>query len=194
MTFILDPQGAFVQRTVPVVNAPFPLEVREDFAELVHQIANGYEMTCLPVPNREVKTQETWQARLPLILSYQEKKLIVDMFLTCTYEGKRGKGFSQDAVISASGYLKERKPGQSTAGIVTGKVHFQLVDGYLSLANLKVESEGEYDEIAVAHSLELSLTRSNGNAAGITARPVGPIPAAPAAAGSDYEAAVPHLQ
>src|SRR5207302_884847 len=142
-----------------------------------------------------VEARETWQARVPLILAYQEKKQIVDMFLTCTYEGSRGDGADQYAVISLSGYLKKRKTGQqSTAGTVTGKVHFATADGYLALASLKVESEVEEDDIAVAHSLELSLTRVRGNTASIVARPVAPVPAAAPGTGTDYELAVPHIQ
>jgi tetratricopeptide (TPR) repeat protein len=195
MTFIVDPQGALQQRTVPTLNPPYPADLREDFAELVHQIANSYEMTCLAVPGRQVEARETWPARVPLILAYQEKKLIVDMFLTCTYEGCRGDGAEQYAVISLSGYLKSRKTGrQSAAGSVTGKVHFAIADGYLSLANVKVESEGEDDDVSVAHSLELSLTRARGNTANIVARPAAPVPGPAPAAGTDYELAVPHIQ
>jgi tetratricopeptide (TPR) repeat protein len=152
-------------------------------------------MTCLAVPNRRVVAQETWQACVPLLLTYDAKKHIVDMFLTCTYEGIRDKEGQKYAVISLSGYIKGRKSGrQSAAGTVTGKVHFALDDGYLSLANIKVESEGEDNDISVAHSLELTMARVPGNTAGIVARPVAPVPGPRRATNADYELAIPHFQ
>jgi tetratricopeptide (TPR) repeat protein/S1-C subfamily serine protease len=193
MTFLVDPQGALQQRTVPVLHPPHPEDLREDFADLVHQIANAYEMTCLAVPNRRVEAQETWQARVPVLLSYEGKKNIFDMFLTCTYEGSRDNGEQKYAVIRLSGYIKGRKPGQqSTLGTVTAKMHFALDDGYLSLAHIEVDSEGEDDDIAVAHSLEVTMTRGRGNKTGIVARPVAPSPQP--ATNPDYELAIPHLQ
>ncbi len=195
LTFILDSQGALLQRTIPVLNPPVAREVREDFADLVQQIANSYEMTCLAVPNRRIAAQETWQARVPIFLSSQEKKEFVDMFLTCTYVGSRKDGEEPYAVVSVSGYVKGRKPGQkSTGGTVTGVVRFAIGDGFLSQANIKVESEADDDDISVAHSLDLSLTRIRGNKSGIVARPVGRVPGPPPATGTDYELAVPHLQ
>jgi tetratricopeptide (TPR) repeat protein/S1-C subfamily serine protease len=195
MTFIVDPQGALLQRTIPALPPPAPIDLREDFADLVHFIANSYEMTCLAMPNRRVKAQETWQARVPLILVYPDDKQIVDLFLTCTYEGSRLYRGQACAVIILSGTVKGRKPGQqSTAGIVTGKVYFAIDDGYLSLADIKVESDGGSDDLMVAHSLEVTLTRNPGNKTGIVARGAAPAPGAPAAAGGDYERAIPHIQ
>jgi tetratricopeptide (TPR) repeat protein len=196
LTFIVDPHGALLQRAVPILNGRFRPDVREDFTDLVHQIVNCYEMTCLVVPNREMEAQQTWQARLPLLLSYAGKKQIVEMVLTCTYEGRRLHRGQKYAVISLSGTIKGREPGrQSTAGTVTGTVHFSISDGYLSLANIKLESQSGYEGITVAHSVEVSLTRVRGNTPGIAAAPVGPVPAAPAAAtATDYEQAVPYLR
>src|SRR5262249_48024406 len=98
------------------------------------------------------------------------------------------------AVIRLSGYLKGRKPGDKSAGTVTGKVHFVLDAGYLSLANIKVESEGEYEDITVAHSIEVSLTRVPGNTANIVARPVQNVPGPQVVNNADYKAALPHIQ
>ena len=74
MTFIVEPQGALLQRTVPVLNPPHPEDLREDFADLVHQIANSYEMTCIAVPSRKVEAQETWEVRVPLLK--QDRQLV----------------------------------------------------------------------------------------------------------------------
>jgi tetratricopeptide (TPR) repeat protein len=194
MTFHVDPQGALLQRTVPVLTPNFALELREDFEDLVHKIANSYEMTCLPVPNRKIQAQESWEARVPLILTYQGRnQRIVDMLLTCTYEGTRVQRGQTYAVVTLSGTVKGRKPDQRSAGIVTGKAHFALDDGYLALANIKVESESGDDDLTLMHSFEMSMTRVPGNNTGIIAAPVA-VPGAQPGTGTDYELAVPHLQ
>jgi S1-C subfamily serine protease/tetratricopeptide (TPR) repeat protein len=177
MTYIAGPDGALLQRTVPTLNAPLPLDLRLDFEELVNLISNTYEMTCLVVPGREVQAKETWQARVPLILTSQGKKEIADLLLTCTYLGSRTHLGQKHAVIRLSGTVKAREPGrQSTFGTVTGKVHFAIEDGYLSLAELKVESEGTRDDLTATHVVEVSLTRTAGNTTGLVATPVPPVP------------------
>ncbi len=177
MTFILDPQGALVQRTIPTLHPRFPVELREDFAGLAQQIANFYEMTCLAVPNRRVAAQENWQARVPLILGHQDKKRVVDLILTCTYEGSRVHAGQDGAVITLLGKIQGREPGkQSTFGTVTGKMHFAQDSGYLSFAHVRVESQGREDDSTVALSLDVSLTRVRGNTAGIVARPMQVVP------------------
>jgi tetratricopeptide (TPR) repeat protein len=191
LTYIVEPQGAMLLRTIPTLLPPYPDILREDFSELVHQIANYYELTCIAVPNRRVEAQESWDVRVPLILTYQNNKEIVDMLLSCTYEGSRLHEGQEFAVISLSGVVKARKPGLSTTGTVTGKVHFSIVDGYLSLAKIKVESLGGNDALTIAHSLEVSLARVPGNTNGIVARPLSP---SPIATDTDYELALPHLQ
>jgi hypothetical protein len=182
MTFITDPSGTLLRRTVPVLNPPYPLDLRLDYAELVDQIANAYEMTCLSIPDRELQPQETWRARVPIFLTnplpgQQAKKQSADLLLTCTYEGRRLHRGQHQAVISLSGTLRRSSPGeQSTRPTVAGKVHFAMDEGYVSLAQLNVESEGGEGGITVAHSVELSLTRVPGNTAGIVATPVAPVP------------------
>jgi tetratricopeptide (TPR) repeat protein/S1-C subfamily serine protease len=194
LTFIADDHGALIERSAPVLNAPQPLVLRQDFAELVHQIANCYEMTCLAVPNRKVAPQESWPTRVALLFTTQEKSEIVDLILTCTYEGTRANGGEPYAVISLTGYLKARSPERAhIAGSVTGKVHFALDDGYLSLASIKVESEGTGGDSSVARTLEITFTRRRGNTTGIAAGPVPPV-AAPPPVDADYEKAVPHLR
>jgi tetratricopeptide (TPR) repeat protein len=189
LTFILDPQGSMRQRTIPVLPPQFPPDLRADFTELVHDVSNAYEMTCLPVLDRQLKAQETWQAVVPLFLSVQNKKQTLEMHLTCTYEGRRIHGGQEYAVISLAGKLKSQEAGPSSVGIVTGKVHFALDGGYVSQANLKVESQLGNGDSTIAHSLTISLTRVPGNAGGIVARPLQPIPP-----GTDYELAVPFLK
>jgi tetratricopeptide (TPR) repeat protein len=125
------------------------------------------------------------------LLANQGKKQIVDLFLTCTYEGRRTQRGQKHAVISLSGMVKGRTPEQeSTAGMVTGKVHFAIDEGYLSLANIKVESEGGNGELTVAHTVEVSMTRVSGNPDRIVATPVLPVPGGPVTKGKAIFTAV----
>jgi tetratricopeptide (TPR) repeat protein/S1-C subfamily serine protease len=189
MTFITDRSGALLQRTVPVLNPPNPLDLRLDYAELVDQIANTYEMMCLSIPDRELQPHDTWRARVPVFLTnplpgQQARKQSADLLLTCTYEGRRLHRGQPQAVISLSGTLRRSTPGeQSTSPLVAGKVHFALDEGFVSLAQLRVESEGGEGGITLAHAVELSLTRVAGNTAGIVATPVAPVPGGPVAKG-----------
>jgi tetratricopeptide (TPR) repeat protein len=189
MTFIIDRSGSLLQRTVPVLNPPNPIDLRLDYAELVDQIANTYEMTSLSIPDRELQPKDTWHARVPVFLTnpfpgQQVKKQNVDLMLTCTYEGRRLHRGQNQAVISLSGTLRRSTPGgQSITPTVAGKVHFAIDDGYVSMAKLNVESEGGDGGVTVAHTLDLSLIRVAGNTAGIAATPVAPVPSAAVAKG-----------
>jgi Tfp pilus assembly protein PilF len=177
MTFISGSSGALVQRTAPVLNPPHPVNLRLDFAELVEQITNAYEMTCLSVPNGKLQPQGTWQTRVPVLLvnplavGKQDKKEIIDLMLTCTYEGRRTHRGQDEAVISLTGTLRRRTPGpQLTTPTVSGKVHFALDEGFVSLAKLTLESEGCEGGATLTQSVDVTLTRVAGNTAGIVAR------------------------
>jgi S1-C subfamily serine protease/Tfp pilus assembly protein PilF len=177
MTYITDASGAMLQHTVPALNPPNPINLRLDFAELVEQISTTYEMTCLSVPNRKLQPQGTWQTRVPILLlnplatGKQDRKEIIDLMLTCTYEGRRTHGGRDEAVISLTGTLRRRTPGpQLTTTTVSGKVHFAIDEGFVSLAKLTLESEGGEGGATLTHSVDVTLTRVAGNTTGIVAR------------------------
>jgi tetratricopeptide (TPR) repeat protein len=196
MTFIVNPFGLLWQRTVPNLPLGFARNFQLDYAELVNQIANTYEMTCLSLPNRQVQPRQNWQARVPVFLTNplsvaNQKKEFVDLIVTCTYEGRRVHGGESHAVISLSGTVNGRTPGpQSATGMVSGKVHFLIDKGYLSQGEMKVESESGDGDLTVSHSVEVSLRRQSGNTAGINRTPVIPAPVASVVKGSTIFEAV----
>jgi len=187
------------RRTVPVTNDPNP-----EFDELVGLIANPYEMTCLSLPDKEVQPKETWEAKVPLILSTGKttrqmvvakgkKKVmvkrgpaeVVDMVLTCTYEGSRVYQGQNQAVITATGFIQGRGPGiNAPSGKIAGTFHFLAQKGYLNMVDLSVRHEGaiptdDGNDIPIARVLEVKLTRVPGNTAGIVAKlppPPAPVP------------------
>jgi tetratricopeptide (TPR) repeat protein len=182
MTYTTNPFGLLWQRTVPALPAAVPLNVRLDYAELVNQISNTYEMTCLSLPNRQVQPLESWQTRVPVLLINplsvaNQKKEFVDLIVTCTYLGRRVHQEQDQAVITLSGTVHGRNAGpQSATGTVRGMVHVLIEQGFVSKAKMTVESESGDGDMTVAHAVEVSLTRSSGNTAGIKQTPVQPPP------------------
>jgi hypothetical protein len=152
-----------------------PPGVRLEFAEMVNLISHTYEMTCLSLPNREVKPKETWQAVLPLILIGEGKHEVVDMVLTCSYEGSRLLKGQTQAMIALAGNLRSRQPGQNIGGKVTGKAHFAVDGSYVSEATLKVESEAGAGDENATHVVEVTLTRDPGNTLAVVPTPPPPI-------------------
>jgi S1-C subfamily serine protease len=169
ITFTTDPTGFLLQRVQPNLNPGQPPDVRTDYTEALNRIANSYEMTCLSVPNRQLQPKETWQARLPMLLTGDGRPEVVDMHLTCTYEGMRQALGRSQAVIGLTGTLKHRQPGRdNVAGKVVGKADFDVGGGYLSLADLKVETEIGGVNANVNHVVDVNLKRTPGNTLKIT--------------------------
>ena len=115
------------------------------------------------MPNRVVQPGEKWNTSGPLIMGSGAKKVVVDLNLTCTYEGIRTRNQRSEGFISVTGVVQGRAKfkGQRPAAAeeVTGKVAFDLAGGYISFAQLKISSEGEQDTA----SLDIDLTRAPGN-------------------------------
>ena len=103
LTFITHPTGALSQNSKPTLKATLPLILRQDFDDMINQISNAYEMTCLSVPNRQLQAREPWQTKLPMMLVIDGRKQIVDLHVTCTYEGSRLHEGQNQALIVLAG-------------------------------------------------------------------------------------------
>ncbi len=172
-SYAADPAGALKERGDPSFKK-LPPNVREDVEDMYNRIANGYEATCYPVPNREVQPREKWKARQPMLIAADTKKEIVDILLVCTYEGSRVGAAGTEAVISLTGEVRGRdtkKQGQ-TFGRVRGRVLFNTERGFVSDYQIKVTSELGGGEAVVTY--DVFLTRVAGNLANITPPKKGP--------------------
>ncbi len=92
---------------------------KEAVIDLYQSLCNTYEGSALPVPNRTVTPQETWQTKMPLYFHRNGKFTIYDIFLACTFEGVLTTGDRSEAVISLKGRVKGRK---ELANVEMGKV------------------------------------------------------------------------
>jgi hypothetical protein len=166
--FTTDGQGGLVQNDHPTLDRVYPAGLRQGFDNLVGEIANGYELTCLAVPNRLVQPRETWSARVPLVFNAGDKKEVVDLHATCTFEGTRIVQGQNQALISLTGTVRSRQPGKNAVGgKVTGKVHFAIDKGFLTRADIQMESESG-QEAFFTQTLHVKLTREPGNRLGLT--------------------------
>ncbi len=171
--FILEPTGKFKLLTVSRAKAKDP-RVEDDLYELYSRACNSYQSTCLPLPGRSLSPQETWNARPIMFLGEKgaKKKKIVDLALTCTYEGVRGQGGSGEAYIRLAGDVKERGAAGRVIGKADGFALFHLEGGYLSQVRVNVTSEGGGGAVSVRMAFETTLTRTPGNILNIP-RPTG---------------------
>jgi hypothetical protein len=82
-TFLVDGSNATKERG----NRNFGVlagDLREVVEGMYETLCNTYEATTLPVPNRDLRPQETWQATLPLFVLVEGKRQVHDLSLTLT--------------------------------------------------------------------------------------------------------------
>lgn len=160
-------EGALQKRGTPTVDAAFSVQTRREFDDLVNQLANAYELTCLPMPNRVVQPRETWQAQLPLMTVADGQQGTLNLRVTCTFEGRRVVQDQNQAVITVAGAIYGGFPLRSLGGTVTGRVCLSLDKGYVSQADFKVEHEYGRGNVFTSRIIEVSLSRAPGNTLGI---------------------------
>jgi hypothetical protein len=163
LDFLTDPAGSLLGRgNSPTLDKSKPAALRGEFEDLVNRIANTYELTFVSVPGKELQPKETWITRLPLMVIKDGKKDVVDILAIGTFEGVRLHEGQQLALIALTGTLRERN-GSVAAGRFSGKVHFSLDRGYVTLAEVKVEAEFSMGDTIAMQTLEVQLSRSAGN-------------------------------
>jgi hypothetical protein len=162
LAFTTDHGGAVIQRSPPKLELFYPPGLRQGFDDAMGVFTNTFEMTCISVPNKLVQPQESWSVRLPMSLFGHN----VDLALNSTFEGTRMLDGKEQAVIRLSGNMAVRQQGLDTsAGKVTGRVHFGLQDGTLTRAELLLEVEGSPEPVI---RMQVNLTRTPGAPPGIT--------------------------
>jgi S1-C subfamily serine protease len=176
-TFILSPVHACVTATKH--NFKDLRSVHRDAVNEMYQtICNTYEATVLPLPNRQVRPQESWPARMPMYVLRDGRMTIQDIFLTCTFEGTTDVAGRKEAYISLKGRVKGRGPrANMDLGKVSGHAQVDLDGGFVSQVKLttitELENEGN-DSRLLVHD-ESSVVRTEGNSLGLTPPPPGPL-------------------
>lgn len=164
-----DAEGALKQRTNPNLGSTFSAQKRREFAQLVQYIANAYEDTCLPMPNRLLQPRETWEAVVRLTPGAGPANGELELRVNCTYEGRRTIQDDNQAVITVAGVLWGEVPVRPIGGVFTGRVYFSIDKGHATRADFKLEHEFGRGNMFTSRIIEVSLTRALGNSLGIVA-------------------------
>ncbi len=163
-------EGSWQLRTSPDPKAAVANQLRLSFSQLVNDIANSYESTCLVFPNRLVQARETWPARLPLLTAGPFGGSVASLVVTCTFEGCRLVDGDNQAVITMAGVLEGGNPPRPLGGKVTGTFHIALAKGCVAGAHVKIEHLFGSGNIFTHRLTDLTLTRTPGNPLGIVPR------------------------
>ena len=135
-TFLADRTGNLLSRGIPGVNQK--LAEKDDLEFMLGRICNVFEETCLGLPNKMVNPNETWSAKIPKMMPGKDKfkKRMVDLHLTCTYEGTRLNNDRHEAFITLAGIVKAReKNDPAPVGKVTGRALVDLDRGFIAQIN-----------------------------------------------------------
>lgn len=170
-----------------------PADLQEVVGELFDSVCNCYEATTLPLPNRELRPQETWAARVPVLIStgpprqevqrvgtrtvvrpLPSRKEVRALNLTCTYEGTRSVDGVPQAYVRLAGVVNGNGPkAKEVYGKVTGHAVVNLRSGMLSqvrtVTSLELEPEDGGARVVVTN--ESTIDRVEGNTQGIRLPP-----------------------
>jgi S1-C subfamily serine protease len=182
--FLMDSTGKLRERGDPRFNAALPPQDRETLETMYNRICSAFEETCLYMPNRAVQPLENWPAKVPTMVGKGNKKKVLDIDLTCTYQGSRVNNGRNEAFISLAGSIRGRdKIDKDAMGRVNGRAILDLDGGYLSQVVMELSSEVDFGHQAqMVLSEKISLTRTPGNPHNIK-QAAGPVGKQPAVAG-----------
>jgi S1-C subfamily serine protease len=154
------------KRDFSVVPPPYLDDVEQKY----EQLCNAYEACTVALPNRELRPAETWAVRSALFILADKKREIVDLALTCTYDGIRTEAGRRQAYLRCVGDIKGRgRRADATGGRVKGRALLDLEAGFLSLVKLTIQAdlESEEGDTGISVTDEISLSRADGNSLGI---------------------------
>jgi hypothetical protein len=165
--FVVDETNRLRERGDTNLNPQLPAELRESVADFLSQICNGYESSTFIIPNRKVEPHESWPVKMPMLLKTGAKPEVVDLVMTCTYEGVRKKGSNTEAVVSFAGSVQGREPSADNrvSGGVSGKFTFDAKHGFISSSHMTITSEASSasSDMHVEVAFDVELTRVEGN-------------------------------
>jgi hypothetical protein len=162
--YLLDSSNKVQARSDRGLSPKMQPAQRQSVIDTYAQFCTSMEAVTVPMPNRTLQPKETWQTQIPLILSGGARAEVVDLALTCTFEGTRMRDQRNEGFISLSGMVKGRGLNANrTGGNVTGKVAFDLAGGYIAQAVFKITSDQELQGADALRALDIHLDRSPGN-------------------------------
>jgi predicted Zn finger-like uncharacterized protein len=162
-SYTLDPTSKVRNRDYRQPGPDVPMVLREQVLNQQFAIGTAYEAVLAPLPNRVVQPAETWQTTVPVMMRDKQKTAEVQLALTNTYEGILTKGARSEAIITLTGKLQARDQNfKRFEGEVTGKIGFDVAGGFISFAEVKLNSPDGSDK-DFTYTLDIDLKRSAGN-------------------------------
>ena len=134
--------------------------------ELFESVCNTWEVTTLPLPNRRMRPQESWLARVPMLVLVEGKREVQFLHVTCTYEGVRTVGDRTQAFVRLAGLVKGREAhAEMVLGKVTGHALVDVEKGFLSQVKTTISCEVETGnaDVRVLVTDESVVDRVEGN-------------------------------
>lgn len=168
-TFLVDTGNACKERGKRNFNV-LPPALKDTLEGMYETACNTYESTTLPLPNRMVNPQESWQTRMPMFVLARGKRQVHDIFVTCTYEGVHATATGGgEAHIAISGVVKGRGARAVPLGKARGEARFDVEKGFLTLVHVTVSTEVENEEsgVRVLVKDQSIVRRQEGNVLGI---------------------------
>ncbi|MBI3821454.1 MAG: trypsin-like peptidase domain-containing protein [Planctomycetes bacterium] len=161
--YTFDSTGKVKNRDYRVLPNTVPKELQEGVFGMLLQTGSMYEATFAPMPNKEMQPGDKWTSTLPIVFRAKQKTGIVELAMNNTYEGTQGKRIRRDGIITVTGKLRATDAElKQFDGDLTGKIAFDIKDGYIHSADLKVVSVPTAAD-ADKYTLEIELKRMNGN-------------------------------
>jgi S1-C subfamily serine protease len=132
--FDVDPAGT-PSRPRLIFPDRFDRALQHSASSFHDKIADLYELVALPLPNRQLKPNETWQVQRPISVLTEGWGERGRLALTFTFEGTRQRAGREEAVIHITGEVSG-PAGQNLRGKATGQAVFDLASGQLIHAKI----------------------------------------------------------
>ena len=160
------PDGRSKTRPNTAQSSKMAPALRVEMEELLNSVCNGIESSFVPVPPGEMQPGGTWPAKVPMLFATLGKAELADLQLTCSYEGIRTLDGNALAFARAIGQIVPRKSKETSflRGKVDGRIHYDLANGYIADAKMRLTSEIAAPSGSVANfTIEMDLKRTPGN-------------------------------
>jgi hypothetical protein len=133
----------------------------EDTLRQVHETFRvGLNSSYLPLPNRTVKSKETWKTTLPPTAPARATQVE----LTCTYLGTRSKAGREEAVVALSGQIGTgatagKAHGEMIVDVASGTIRSVELDATTNLPDLTIASGGKSRKFKIRSTVAIRVQR-----------------------------------
>lgn len=165
-SFVIDETNRLRSRVNINLNPKLSPLVREQVNDYLMSVCNAYEAANFTMPNRQLKPRDPWEVQVPMMLKIGAKPEVLDLAMTCTYEGTRTRLGNQEALISFDGRVKGRNALKDKVdGQIAGKFTFDSKRGFISTVKMTISTDASSpgSELQAVYSFDVDLARVEGN-------------------------------